>query len=118
MRALAEGTAEKGKRLTHHVYVVELDAAVLQERKFRERNSGHRADRPCVYVGMTGLSPEARFANHKSGHKANRYVARYGLRLLPELYACFNPMPYAAAAEMEIDLAEELRQAGYAVWQG
>jgi len=41
---------------------------------------------PCLYVGMTGLTPEERFANHKAGTKAAAVVKRYGLRLLPELY--------------------------------
>jgi hypothetical protein len=46
---------------------------------------------------MTGLEPEERFQNHKQGIKAARVVQRYGLRLLPELYECFNPMPFEAA---------------------
>jgi len=40
---------------------------------------------------------------------------RYGLRLLPELYARLNPMPHKAAVQMDKDLAEDLRQAGYTV---
>jgi len=39
----------------------------------------------------------------------------YGLRLLPELYAHLNPMPFEAAAQMAQDLAEDLRRAGYTV---
>ncbi len=73
--------------------------------------------KPCVYVGMTGLSVAARFANHKRGHKGNVFVLRFGTRLLPELFAHLNPMPYEAAMTMERELAEELRQAGYGVWQ-
>ena len=61
--------------------------------------------------GMTGLTPEQRFANHKAGTKAAWVVKRYGLRLLPELYEHLNPMPYEAAAEMEKDLADDLRRA-------
>ena len=49
--------------------------------------------------------------------RANRYVQKYGQRLLPELYECFNPMPYAAACEMEVELAISLREAGYGIWQ-
>lgn len=105
-------------RLAHHVYVVELDRAVLRDRRFRERNPNYVDGMPCVYVGMTGLAVEERFANHKAGYKSNRYVRRYGLRLLPELYECFNPMPYEAARRMEMDLADELQEKGYAVWQG
>ena len=45
-------------------------------------------------------------------------VKRYGIRLLPELYAHLNPMPFEAAVQMEIDLAEDLRRAGYTVTGG
>ena len=45
-------------------------------------------------------------------------VKRYGLRLLPESYEHLNPMPFEAAAEMERDLAEDLRRAGYTVTGG
>jgi len=71
-----------------------------------------------VYVGMTGLTPEARFENHKAGIKDARVVKRYGIRLLPELYAHLNPMPFEAAVQMEMDLAEDLRRAGYTVMGG
>ena len=70
------------------------------------------------YVGMTGLTPEDRFANHKSGTKAASVVKRCGLRLLPELYAHLDPMPFEAAAQMEMDLADDLRRAGYTVAGG
>ncbi len=74
--------------------------------------------KPCVYVGMTGLTPEERFANHKAGIKDASLVKRYGIRLLPELYEHLNPMPFEAAAQMEKDLAEDLRRAGYTVTGG
>ena len=74
--------------------------------------------KPCLYVGMTGLDPAERFANHKRGYKAAWTVRKYGLRLLPEMYECFNPMPFPAAAEMEQGLAEDLRAAGYTVTGG
>jgi hypothetical protein len=41
-----------------------------------------------------------------------------GVRLLPELYTHLNPMPFAAAAQMEKDLAEDLRRAGHTVTGG
>jgi len=52
-----------------------------------------------------------------AGVKANRFVEKYGLRLMPELYECYNPMPYEAAKDMEVELAIGLREAGYGVWQ-
>jgi hypothetical protein len=104
--------------LHHYVYVVLLDSRAAKLRKIRQVNPHRDEARPCVYVGMTGLAPEQRFANHKQGIKAARIVQRYGIRLLPELYQVFNPMPFAAAAEMERDLAEDLRAQGYTVAGG
>ena len=68
--------------------------------------------------GLRRLKPEERFANHKAGTKAAWVVKRYGLRLLPELYEHLNPMPFEAAVQMEQDLAEDLRRAGYTVTGG
>ncbi|MGH8673854.1 MAG: hypothetical protein ACREVG_06045 [Burkholderiales bacterium] len=109
---------DRAVRLSHNVYVVELDPAVLKIRAFRARNPEHRPTMPCVYVGMTGLPPGERFQNHKAGVKANRFVRVFGTGLLPELFECYNPMPYEAARQMEVELAKELREKGYAVWQG
>jgi predicted GIY-YIG superfamily endonuclease len=102
----------------HNVYVVLLDPAVSRNRKVRAENPKRDPRKPCVYVGMTGLTPEERFANHKAGIKAAAVVKRHGLRLLQELYAHLNPMPFEAAAQMEKDLAEDLRRDGYTVTGG
>jgi hypothetical protein len=102
----------------HHVYVVLLDAAVGKIRKVRAENPARDPQKPCVYVGMTGLTPEERFANHKAGIKDAWVVQRYGIQLMPELFAHLNPMPFAAAVQMERDLAEDLREAGYTVTGG
>ena len=59
-----------------------------------------------------------RFDYQKAQTRAASVVKRYGLRLLPEFYAHLNPMPYEAAAQMEMDLAEDLRRAGYTVTGG
>ena len=102
----------------HNVYVVLLDPAVIKIRNVRASNPNRDPNKPSIYVGMTGLDPEERFANHKLGIKSAPVVKRYGIRLLRELYAHLNPMPYAAAAQMEKDLAEDLRTAGYTVTGG
>jgi predicted GIY-YIG superfamily endonuclease len=102
----------------HNVYVVLLAPAVGKLRKVRAENPKRDPKQPCVYVGLTGLTPEERFANHKAGVKDAYVVKRYGVRLLPELYAHLNPMPYAAAVQMEVDLAEDLRRAGHTVTGG
>lgn len=101
----------------HSVYVVELDPSVRENRHFAAANPDCSPDMPCVYVGLTGLKPEERFARHRAGIQPSRIVKRYGLRLLPEVYEHLNPMPYEAAARMEIELAEDLRAEGYGVWQ-
>ncbi len=98
--------------------MVLLSSAVFLEPKFKHANPGYVYGKPCVYVGMTGLSPDERFDKHKAGVKANKFVRRYGVRLLPELYEVYNPMPYGAACEMEVELAIGLREQGYGVWQG
>ena len=102
----------------HNVYVILLDPAVAKLRKVRAENPDRVPKKPSVYVGMTGLTPEERFANHKAGIKDAPLVKRYGIRLLPELYAHLNPMPFEAAAQMEVDLAEDLRRVGYTVTGG
>lgn len=102
----------------HHVYVVLLSPKAIRERGLLRNNPGRDPDKPCLYVGMTGLQPEERFLNHKQGIKAAAVVKKYGLKLLPKFYACFNPMPFEAAAAMERDLAEDLRRQGYTVAGG
>jgi predicted GIY-YIG superfamily endonuclease len=89
----------------HHVYVVYL------------RNPGGDG-RAGYYVGMTGLTPEERFENHKNGVKAARVVRKYGIRLVPRLYAHLNPMSYEDASRIEEALADSLRKRGYQVYGG
>jgi predicted GIY-YIG superfamily endonuclease len=74
--------------------------------------------RAGYYVGMTGLTPEERFQNHKAGIKSARVVRRFGVRLVPKLYAHLNPMSFADALAMEARVAEELRAQGYQVFGG
>ncbi len=117
-RTLRQVRAAQEAKHHHSVYVVLLDSAAGKSRGVRAANPNWDRGKPCVYVGMTGLSPEERFANHKSGLKSAAVVKRFGVRLMPELYAHLNPMPYEAAAQMERDLAEDLRRAGYMVTGG
>ncbi len=102
----------------HNVYVVLLAPAVARLRKAKMLNPKRDSKKPCVYVGLTGLKPEERFDNHRQGIKSSLYVKKYGIRLLPELFAHLNPMPYEAAAQMEKDLTEDLRREGYTVLGG
>jgi hypothetical protein len=103
----------------HHysVYVVELSSDVLYEKRFSMANPGYVFGKPCVYVGMTGLDPDQRFDKHKAGIQSNRYVRKFGLRLMPELYEVYNPLPYDGARDLEVELAIGLREEGFGVWQ-
>ena len=95
--------AERGGH--HSVYVVYL----------RDPKGDGKA---AYYVGMTGLTPEARFINHKAGIKSATVVRKYGLRLVPKLYAHLNPMSFKDAQKMEVLLADSLRKRGYVVFGG
>jgi predicted GIY-YIG superfamily endonuclease len=99
------GNGKKAGRGHHSVYVVYL----------RNPKGDGKAG---YYVGMTGLTPEERFANHKAGIKGAGVVRRFGVRLVPRLYAHLNPMTYSEAVAMEVRLAEELRARGFNVFGG
>jgi predicted GIY-YIG superfamily endonuclease len=117
-RTFRQIRARAHPELHHNVYVVLLAAAAGKLRKVRAANPNRDPKKPCVYVGMTGLPVEERFANHKAGIKAAAVVKRHGVCLIPQLFKHLNPMPYEAAAQMEKDLAEDLRRAGYTVTGG
>ena len=102
----------------HSVYVILLDAKVLKHPSILRLNPKRDVSKPCVYVGMTGLPVEHRFENHKHGYKSSWVVKKYGVSLMPELYEHLNPMPFEAAAQMEKELAEDLREQGYTVTGG
>ena len=65
--------------------------------------------RDGYYVGMTGLTPEERFANHQRGYKSASVVTRCGVALAHEWYDGIPAMPYHEAALTEPALADELR---------
>ena len=102
----------------HSVYVILLDNVVAKHSSIVQLNPKRDPFKPCVYVGMTGLPVDERFENHKNGYKSAWAVKKYGVRLMPELYEHLNPMPFEAAAQMEIELAEDLRAEGYTVTGG
>jgi len=100
----------------HSVYAIELDRAVWKNRAFRERNPGG-ATGGCLYVGVTGLAPEARFQRHRAGTQSGRFVRTHGVRLRLDLVEGFSRLPHRIAACMEPKLAAWLRAQGFAVWQ-
>lgn len=108
----------KERKFHHSVYVVLLENAVTKHRSILRVNPKRDPLKPCVYVGMTGLPVDHRFENHKKGYKSAWVVRKYGLRLMPQFYEHLNPMPYDAAAQMEKELAEDMRAEGYTVAGG
>jgi len=103
----------------YHIYVIELDRQVLQQGRFAELNPGYsyHPDRPPLYVGMTGRTPEIRLEQHKSGYKASRYTKRNTLWLRLDLVSDIGPLLRDEAVLMEVERAKTLRARGYAVWQ-
>ena len=101
---------------TYSVYVIRLDPAVLERKKFRDRNPHYLEGKPCAYVGMTSCSIDDRFAQHRRGYKANRYARQFGQHLVRR--RCLLGLDRATAEKEELRLAETLRRRGWAVWQG
>lgn len=103
----------------YYLYVIELDAAVWERSRFRKANAHARKGAGCFYVGSTVRPPTLRLDQHKEGYKSNRYAKQFGLRLRPDLFEAYNPVPSRAdVLELEVYLADRLRRQGYAVWQG
>jgi hypothetical protein len=111
-------TLQKEKTFHHNVYVILLSDTVTKHPSILRLNPNRDPLKPCVYVGMTGLPVDHRFKNHKYGYKSAWVARKYGVRLMPELYEHLNPMPFEAAVQMELELAEDLRAAGYTVTGG
>jgi hypothetical protein len=109
-------SARSWSRGHHSVYAIELDRSVWKNRAFRERNPGGAAG-GCLYLGVTGLTPEERFERHRLGTQSGRFVRAHGIRLRLDLVEGFSRLPYRIAARMEPALAAWLRAQGFAVWQ-
>ncbi|HJL85241.1 MAG TPA: GIY-YIG nuclease family protein [Candidatus Marinimicrobia bacterium] len=101
----------------YYVYVIELDPQVANLRKFRQINPAYIMGNGCVYVGQSSREPTLRFEQHKEGYKSNKYAREYGIRLRPELYEKYNPIPTRKdAEEIEEMLGQQLRKQGIGVW--
>jgi hypothetical protein len=109
---------QKEQAFHHNVYVILLSDTVAKHRSILRLNPNRDPLKPCVYIGMTGIPVDYRFENHKNGYKSSWVVRKYGVRLMPELYEHLNPMPFEGAVQMELELAEDLRAAGYTVTGG
>jgi hypothetical protein len=79
---------------------------------------GRKRSGYALYVGKTNRKTEERFQQHKDGYKASRYVKKYGVCLLPDLFEHLNPMSGAEATELEASIAEALKHAGVPTYGG
>ena len=84
---------------SYYVYVIELDPAVADLRKFRAKNPKYIKGNGCVYVGQSSRKPNIRFEQHKEGYKSNKYAQQFGLKLRPDLFEKYNPIPTRKDAE-------------------
>ena len=101
----------------YFVYVIELEQSVADKKKFRAKNANYVKGSDCVYVGQSSRKPALRFEQHKEGYKSNKYAKYYGIKLRPDLYEKYNPIPTRKdAEEIEEILGKELRSRGYGVW--
>lgn len=101
----------------YYVYVMDLDSTVADIKKFRKENPKYFTGNPCVYVGQSSRKPKVRFEQHKEGYKSNRYAKKFGLKLRPDLYEKYNPIPTRKDAEaIEAMVGNNLRNQGYGVW--
>ncbi len=108
-------------KLNSSVYVIELDPSVQQHRDVRRNNPRSRSTMECLYVGQTRRSPEQRFQEHHTGEgekKGGRHLKGKCIKLRPDLYEFYNPMPLLESLELERDLAGDLRAKGYTVLGG
>ena len=80
--------------------------------------AGKKRSGYALYVGKTNRKTEERFQQHKDGYKASRYVKKYGVCLLPDLFEHLNPMSGTEATELEVSIAEALKHAGVPTYGG
>jgi len=96
----------KKRGVQNRVYIVLLEGV------------GKKRPGYALYVGRTANNPKIRFQQHKEGYKASKYVKKYGVRLLPELFEHLNPMSNAESIELEASIAEALKKAGIPTYGG
>ncbi len=117
MAKAASGERPSPARAGKNLYVVRLHDSVAKLPRFVKANSSHRPGKPCLYVGVTSHDPAVRFKQHQDGYKASRIVKKYGRYLMWKKFKHLNPVPAKEAERRERELASELREKGYAVWQ-
>jgi hypothetical protein len=115
----AEGAQHiRGSYPLKNLYVIRLDDAVREDRRFKKQNPDYGGSKPCMYVGSTGHTPEKRFQQHRDGYKASSAVRKHGRYIMWKKFDHLNPIPSHEAEVREAALADDLRRKGYGVWQG
>ena len=103
--------------MKYYLYVIELNKSVGKLIKFRKQSPKFLLGNSCFYVGQSAHKPSIRFRQPKEGYKSNTYAKRFGMRLVPEFYEKYNPIPTRKdAEELEEYLATKLRKERYGVW--
>ena len=102
---------------SHCIYVIGLDNAVWEKKRFAEANTDADPKKPLLYVGMSGLTPVERYARHKAGRQACPLVKNFGTGIVWDALTLLSRMSYEEAVAMEVHLALALRKAGCGVWQ-
>ncbi len=103
--------------MPYYLYIIELDKKVAKSKKFRKLNPQYILGNRCFYVGQSARAPILRFKQHKEGYKSNSFAKKYGLRLVPEFYEKYNPIPSRKdAEELEKYISIKLRKQGHGAW--
>jgi predicted GIY-YIG superfamily endonuclease len=103
--------------MKYYVYVIELDPSVGKIVKFRKQSPHYLFGNRCFYVGQSAQKPPIRFKQHKDGYKSNTYARKFGLKLVPQFYEKYNPIPTRKdAEELESYIAQKLRKERFGVW--
>jgi hypothetical protein len=100
----------------YRVYVAGLDPAVMDNRKFADKNPGYRAGKPCYFVDVTEMPVDLRFDQHMHGIKDNAFVRMYGIALRPDFTVDLPASLFEVAVEHEAEIARSLGGEGCGVW--
>ena len=103
------------RELRYSVYVVLLDEYVGTLPQMRRRNPKRDPSRPYVYVGITSLPVNRRFAFRRAAPEHEWRTHKFRIRLMPELYDSFHPMTCGRALQTAKKLADDLRAKEFGV---
>ena len=103
----------------HHTYAIELDPAILEDKKFKKHFKDYKPEsgNPIYYVGSTASPPGERAAAHElDSLVGNKAVAKYKIGLVKDFGKTFASREEAEAEEVR--LAQEHRVKGFGVLGG